>query len=198
MIAQLSGKLLEKSLDYTVIDVHGVGYEVSVTFFTYNLLPEAGENVTLFTYTYVREDTLSLFGFFTKEEREFFVILMGVTKVGAKKARNILSGIQPVELCKAVETEDLEVLKKIPGVGAKLAQRLILELKDKLSSLSHNELDTGCKTINNTLLSDIHSALANLGYATKRIDNVLEKIKKSEDMDSLSLEKALKIALKAL
>jgi len=202
MIARLCGKLIEKNVEHVIIDVNGVGYMVLVSAFTHCQLPELEQPVTLLIHTYVREDALVLFGFLAKYERDFFVLLMSVNKVGAKMAKNILSGIQPEELSSAIERSDFNMLVKIPGVGTKLAQRLVLELKDKVGKI---ELpfcgklpDKSAVEEHSLLLSDIRSALENLGYPSKKITVAIQKIKNTEDLDSLSLTKGIKTALKAL
>jgi len=202
MIARLCGKLIEKNADHVIIDVKGVGYMVLVSAFTHSQLPELEQPVTLLIHTYVREDALVLFGFLAKYEQDLFVLLMSVNKVGAKMAKNILSGIQPEELSSAIGRSDFNQLVKIPGVGTKLAQRLVLELKDKICKIElppgEKLPDKSGKEEHSLLLSDIRSALENLGYPSKKITEAVQKIKNCEDLDKISITEGIKIALKAL
>ncbi len=203
MIASLSGTLAEKNMDFIVVDVGGVGYQVYVSLNTHHRLPEEGESLSLLIHTYVREDAFTLFGFIAREERELFLLLMSVTKVGAKMAKTILSGIQPKELCFAIRTSDSSTLQKISGVGAKLAQRLILELKDKIQKVSVYYGDApeaivtpAKKTPNSSVVSELSLALESLGYQPKAVSLAIRKLK--AELGGLSLEDSIRLVLKEL
>ena len=136
MIARLSGIVVEKRDDHAILDVNGVGYRVQLSAASLAALPAPGEKAALRTHTHVREDALQLFGFATEEEEAVFHELIGVKNVGPRAAQNILSGIEPRELARAVAEGDVGRLTKVPGVGKKTAERLVVELKEKLLSLA--------------------------------------------------------------
>ena len=136
MIAHLKGKLIYKSPDHSIVDVNGIGYKVFSPLSTYYVLPKIGESVTFRIHTRVREDELKLFGFLTEEEQAIFEKLITINKVGPKLALGILSGMSPANLLTAVMSNDAARLSAIPGVGKKTAERLTLEMKDKLSGLT--------------------------------------------------------------
>lgn len=192
MISLLRGKIAEKSLGRIVIDIHGVGYGVTVPLSTYYRLPERGSETELRIYTHMKEDGIELFGFLTEDERRIFTSLLSVSGVGPRVATNILSSISPGELVLAISSGDL-VKKKIPGIGPKLALRLITELKDKVSEIQPAG-DRGEKI---GILEDIISALVNLGYKRNEIDERISRIEEvtSEEKD---IEKALKESLKIM
>ena len=192
MIFLLRGKIAEKSLGRIVIDIHGVGYGVTVPLSTYYRLPERGSETELRIYTHMKEDGIELFGFLTEDERRIFTSLLSVSGVGPRVATNILSSISPGELVLAISSGDL-VKKKIPGIGPKLALRLITELKDKVSEIQPAG-DRGEKI---GILEDIISALVNLGYKRNEIDERISRIEEvtSEEKD---IEKALKESLKIM
>lgn len=198
MIARLSGRLIYKSPEYSIIDVSGVGYQVFTPFSTFYELPDLENSVTLHIYTNVREDALQLFGFLTTEEKEVFQLLIGVSGIGPKLAVNILSGITPEELKKALLSGNLARLIAIPGIGKKTAERMVLELKDKALKLQKEKPGLQAKptaTIDD-ILEDAVSALLNLGYKRPQADGALEKVKKENpDYD---IEKMIKGALKIL
>ena len=178
MIAQITGRLLRKSPQEAVIDVHGVGYRVLVPLSTFYRLGDIGSEATLLVHTHVREDTLALFGFETAGEQALFERLIEVAGVGPKLAVNILSGIEAADLAQALRTSDVARLTRIPGVGKKTAERLIVELKDKMPAL----VTTGETTPSPgpaPLKDDLVSALANLGYsraeAEKGVDRALRE-----------------------
>lgn len=136
MIAQLSGKLIHKEPNAVIIDVGGVGYEVTIPLSTFYELGEAGGDVSLKIHTHVREDVLQLFGFWTAREKEIFLKLIGVSGVGPKLANTMLSGMPAAELIRAITENDLARLTSIPGVGRKTAERVVVELRDKLASVA--------------------------------------------------------------
>ena len=197
MIAHLRGKLLYKKPGFAVVDVHGVGYQLFISLATFYSLPNEEENVSLDVYTVVREDAISLFGFIDKGEKELFELLIGVNKVGPKLAITILSGIPHTELVEAVVTEDTARLSSIPGIGKKTAQRLIVELSDKVKSLGTvgDAVGKGVATLGPTV-SDAIEALVTLGYKKKEAEKVVGEVHKS--LQGADLETLLKEALKSL
>ncbi len=186
MIASLRGKLIYKQPYNIIIEAGGVGYNINVPLNTLSALPEEGQDIFIYIYTHVRQDTLQLYGFLSNDEKKIFVALLGISGIGPKMALNILSGIPYDKLINAIETEDVALLCKIPGLGKKTAHRLILELKEKLpSTVGH--LDK--------LYEDTLSALINLGYKKSVVKESLEKAyKKGFD----NIEDLLKESLKYL
>ena len=174
MIARLRGTLLEKSPSRIVVDVGGVGYDVMVPLSTFYGLGEAGESVALRVHTHVREDVIALFGFATPLEQDLFERLIAISGIGPKLALAVLSGIDPAELVRAIRAQDVARLTRIPGVGKKTAERIGLELKDRLPPAA-GPVDTAGDDVRGDLLS----ALTNLGYnrsvAEKAIDAALKK-----------------------
>jgi len=186
MIASLRGKLVNKKPDNVTIDVSGVGYMVQVPLNTLSLLPDEGKDIFLHIYTHVREDTLQLYGFTSEGEKRIFITLIGITGIGPKMALNILSGISHDDLVHAIETEDVALLCRIPGLGKKTAHRLILELREKLPS-AREPVDR--------IFEDTLSALVNLGYKKTMARESLEKAYRKGFHD---IEGLLKEALKYL
>lgn len=164
MIAWLKGTIVEKRADRLVIDVRGVGYEVFIPFSTYYELGEEGETAQLRIHTHVKEDNLSLFGFQTTDEKKLFSMLIQISGVGPKLGVAILSGLPPDEFVQAIRAEDLRRLTGIPGVGKKTAERLILEMRDKLTEWSSEAASAAAVGGGGTVQSDVASALVNLGY----------------------------------
>ena len=169
MIAHLSGLLLSKQPNSVIVDINGVGYEVTIPLSTFYDLSEEGSAVALRIHTHVREDALQLFGFRTEREKKLFLLLTSVSGIGPKLAITILSGMSADELIPAIRNNELARLVNIPGVGKKTAERLVLELKDKLSALSSPELEeqyrlAGGAGSKNSIVDDIVSALVNLGF----------------------------------
>jgi len=192
MISLLRGKIAEKSLGKIVIDIHGVGYGVTVPLSTYYRLPERGSETELKIYTHMKGDGIELFGFLTEDERRIFTSLLGVAGVGPRVATNILSSISPGELVSAISSGDL-VKKKIPGIGPKLASRLITELKDKVSMIQ----PAGDDREKMEILEDIISALINLGYKRNEIDQRISQLQEVTSKEK-DIEKALKESLKIM
>ena len=176
MIAQLRGRILEKQPNRIVVDVNGVGYDVTVPLSTFYGLGETGSEIALRIHTHVREDALALFGFATRIEQELFERLISVSGIGPKVALSVLSGIEPPELVKAIERADLARLTAIPGVGKKTSERIVLELKDRLPRATGPE-GTGLAPSAPVLKDDVLSALMNLGYhrplAEKAVDRAV-------------------------
>ena len=198
MIALIRGTLAYKSIDHVIIDVGGVGYRLSIPLSTFYSLPETGE-VSLFTHTHVREDALLLFGFLSMEEKELFIILIGISGVGPKLAVNILSHIPVGELKRAIAEGDIKRLSGLPGIGKKTAERLVLELKDKVGPIDELPASSDTTAVagptRNILINDVISALVNLGYKENTARKVLESM---ELAPGLTMEEALKGALKIL
>ena len=176
MIAQLRGRILEKQPNRIVVDVNGVGYDVSVPLSTFYGLGDTGSDIALRIHTHVREDALLLYGFGTRLEQELFERLISVSGIGPKVALAVLSGIEPPELVKAIERADLARLTAIPGVGKKTSERLVLELKDRLPKTTISE-EPGVQDAAPVLRDDVVSALMNLGYhrplAEKAVDRAV-------------------------
>ena len=198
MIALVRGKLAYKSIDHVIVDVGGVGYRLFIPLSTFYSLPEDGE-VSLFTHTHVREDALLLYGFLTLEEKELFVTLISISGIGPKLAVNVLSHIPVSELKIAITSGDIKRLSGLPGIGKKTAERLVLELKDKIEAVpgsahSSESLDLGTPK-SGDLIDDIISALVNLGYKESQARKVLENMELAPDVP---MEEALKGALKVL
>lgn len=197
MIALLTGKLAYKSLDHVIVDVGGVGYRVTVPLSTFYKLPDEGA-VQLRIHTSVKEDAISLYGFLSAAEKEMFALLLSVSGVGPKLAVNILSNIEAVELRTALAQADIRRLSAVPGIGKKTAERLSLELKDKVARLAPLPADAQPSKDKGTQaasLDDVLSALVNLGYKDTQARKVLESM---EIAPGAGLEDILKGALKIL
>jgi Holliday junction DNA helicase RuvA len=164
MIAYLTGTLLEKRPNQAILDVHGVGYDLTISVSTYSALPDPGEALKMHVHTHVREDALSLFGFLTREDKLIFEKLISVSGIGPKLAVTILSGVPTAELIGAIRSADKARLK-VPGVGPKTAERIVLELRDKLDGFEGAETPTSSAKVPplNDLEQDVLSALLNLG-----------------------------------
>lgn len=192
MISLLRGRIAEKSLGKIVVDVHGVGYGVTVPLSTYYRLPELGDEAQLKIHTNVKDDAIDLYGFLSEDERKIFMLLIGVSGVGPRGATNILSNISVTELISAISTGEL-ARKKIPGIGPKLASRLAAELKDKISGVQL-EGDQGGKP---GILEDIVSALLNLGYKRAEVDEHISQIEEVTANEK-DMEKALRESLRIM
>jgi Holliday junction DNA helicase RuvA len=198
MIALVRGSLVYKSIDHIIIDVGGVGYRLFIPLSTFYSLPEKGE-ASLYTHTHVREDALLLYGFLTLEEKDFFVALIGISGIGPKLAINILSHIPVADLKSAILAGDVKRLSGLPGIGKKTSERLVLELKDKISrtevgiAAQGTPLQTGQSS--GDLINDVVSALVNLGYKENQARKVLENMELAPDVP---MEDVLKGALKVL
>jgi Holliday junction DNA helicase RuvA len=193
MIAQLQGKLVEKNITDVVIDCGGVGYLVEISLHTYSLIPE-GELIKLYTYPLVREDSQRLFGFMEKTEREVFKLLLSVSGIGANTARTMLSSLDPNQIAQAIASGDVRTIQSVKGIGTKGAQRVILDLKDKILQV----LDNPQLTIvaNNTGREEALSALETLGYMRKQAQKVVDKILSTQS--DATTEQLIKQALKQL
>ncbi|MFA5354780.1 MAG: Holliday junction branch migration protein RuvA [Thermodesulfovibrionales bacterium] len=189
MIASLRGRLLSKKPDNVIIEAAGVGYGVQVPLTLLASLPAEGKEVFLYIYTHVREDILQLFGFQTEDEKRIFTSLIGISGIGPKIALSILSAISPEKFHRVIDSEDVELLCRVPGLGKKTAQRLILELKEKLPSLMKGRKDK------DDVFDDTLSALVNLGYKRTTANDVLEKAWSAGHRD---IESLLRESLKHL
>jgi Holliday junction DNA helicase RuvA len=192
MIGSLRGKLIEKRPNLVLIDVGGVGYQVVVPLSTFTSLGALHSESTLLIYTHVREDQLALYGFFTAREKHCFELLISASGVGPSLALKILSGMSLEELIPAIRKGDLAQLVRIPGVGRKTAERMVVELRDKLAVVDVPQ--AGKPTTRSQLESDVASALVNLGYDTRSVDGAIEKagVKAPGDFEEL-LRAALQI-----
>ncbi len=173
MISLLRGKIAGKYEGSLIVDVGGVGYEVTVPLSMFSNLPDMGAEVQLNIYTHARENSIELFGFLTDGEKKLFKCLIGVTGIGPKGAINILSNITPQELINSIITGDLAA-KKVPGIGAKTSSRIINELKDKLVSHGYKE----STSTNNSLMDDVISVLLNLGFTRNEIEDNRDHLNK--------------------
>lgn len=199
MIALVRGELVYKSVDHVIIDTGGVGYRLFIPLSTFYALPDTGE-VRLLVHTHVREDALLLFGFLTPAEREMFITLIGISGIGPKLALNILSHIPVTDLQGAVLAGDIKRLSTLPGIGRKTAERLVLELKDKIGAVGGSPSgplamlpQTG--RAQDDPLADVLSALVNLGYKETQARKILEVMEIAPDT---GMEEILKGALKVL
>lgn len=197
MIASITGRLRRKATDYLIIDVAGVGYQVQVPLSTYYSIPDNGEEVSLHIHTLLREDSLSLFGFLTQEEKDMFLLLMGVSGIGPKLALAILSSLPVAELSRAIQAADDSTLRAIPGIGKKTAARMVLELKDKIA-LTTPIMAAPSST--SALLSDdcedVISALVNLGYKKSQAEEAVRKVR--DGRPGLTIEELIREALSVL
>jgi Holliday junction DNA helicase RuvA len=196
MIAFLRGRVLEKQPNRVIVDVQGVGYEVLVPLSTYYQVGETGEDVALRVHTHVREEALQLYGFATELERQLFEKLIAVSGIGPKLAVALLSGMDAREFLTAVQRADVARLTGIPGIGKKTAERIVLELKDRVAMLG-TPADAGAPVASagDRLRDDVLSALQNLGYHRPLAEKAVES---ALDGAEASFEQALKAALKAL
>ena len=196
MISYLKGRLEAKNIDSVIIEVGGIGYKVFMSRNSIDSLGDSGKEVKVFTYMRVREDDISLYGFLSNEELKMFEQLLGVSGVGAKSAINILSNISPSTFALAIISGDISKLKSLPGIGAKSAQRMVLELKDKMKTTDaiETEVTSSVYTPTNDKIKDAIEALQVLGYARRDIDMVLESINTEE----LTVEEIIKQGLKQL
>jgi Holliday junction DNA helicase RuvA len=193
MIALLRGRLLQKEATRLIVDVNGVGYEVLVPLSTFYLLPDAGADVTLRIHTHVREDALALFGFLSPLEQQLFERLLAISGIGPRLALAVLSGIEPVDLVRAVQAGDVHRLTRIPGVGKKTAERIGLELKDRLPQ-DLVAAAGGAVAAGDGLRSDLLSALLNLGYHRPLADKAVDAAIEAEG-EAATFERTLKRAL---
>ena len=193
MIHHLKGKLVEKNPTHVIIECGGVGYFVNISLNTFSKLPEQ-ENISVFTHLQVKEDSHTLFGFVEKSEREIFRLLLSVSGIGSSIARTMLSSMSPSQVRDAIANGDVASIQAVKGIGAKTAQRVILDLRDKV--LKVYDIDELSLSTNNTNKDEALSALEVLGFAKKQAEKVLDKIVK--DQPEANVETIIKLALKNL
>ena len=193
MIAHIQGKIVDKTPTDVVIDCGGVGYHINISLHTYSLLPST-EIIKLYTYVQIKEDAHTLFGFVEKSEREIFKMLLSVSGIGASIARTMLSSLEPKQVIQAIAVGDVAAIQSIKGIGAKTAQRAILDLKDKVLKLY--ELDEVSLAQNNTNKDEALSALEVLGFNKKLAEKVVDKIVVQDA--AATVESIIKQALKNL
>ena len=193
MITQLRGRLVEKSPTSVVIDCQGVGYLVNISLFTFGQLTDE-ENIQLFTHLQVREDAHTLYGFTTVLERQLFRLLIGISGIGANTARTMLSSLSPSEIGQAIQGEQVDVIQSVKGIGAKTAQRVVIELRDKIQAVV---ADAGIPAVSsNTNREEALSALVVLGYQIKSCVKVIDELL---SMDAeMSVERLIRNALNKL
>jgi len=196
MIYQVSGNLITKHKDFVVIEVSGIGFKITSTTNTINTI-KLEQKILLHTYLHVREDALNLYGFHSTLEREVFLLLIGISGIGPKLAITILSGILPDELKDKIISGDIGSLTSIPGVGAKTAKRIIVELKDKFTKIEEGSLGFSDK-LNPKLYDDALNALSSLGYSPQQSKQVLNHIANGKDDNKHNIESIIKAALKRL
>lgn len=191
MIAYLTGKIISKKPTKIILDVNGVGYLVNISISTFEKISETESSISLFIYTSVKEDAIDLFGFSSESEKEMFELLISVNGIGPKLAQSILSGIQIDDLKQAIKTANLSRIIATPGIGRKTGERLIIELRDKVDSITDN-LD---KSLNASfeVKNDAVAALANLGYNHKNAEKIVRDILNGEP--NISIEELIKKAL---
>jgi Holliday junction DNA helicase RuvA len=195
MIGLLRGRLLEKRPNQVILDVGGVGYLVAVPLSTFAALGDLHAEVTLLIHTHVREDALALYGFLSAREKHFFELLLGASGVGPSLALKILSGMNVEDLVPAIRTGDLARLTKIPGVGRKTAERMVVELKDKLEAVAI-ETEKPAPSSPAGVEADVKSALLNLGYDERTAEAALAEAKR--ESGTANFEKLLRVTLAAL
>lgn len=193
MITQLHGRLIEKNPTYVVIDCHGVGYEVNISLHTYGQIG-SDENIRLHTHLQIREDAHTLYGFYQPMERSIFRLLISISGIGANIARTMLSSMTPVEIQQAIVHEDLAAIKAVKGIGLKTAQRVLIELKDKIQNEAGMDEIPSLKS--NTIKEETLSALEVLGYPRRQAEKVIDNIIQSAPESSV--EELIKQALNKL
>ena len=193
MITQLNGRLVSKTPTTLVIDCGGVGYEVHISLHTFGQLPE-DEHIRIYTHHQVREDAQTLYGFIAQVERSVFRLLLSVSGIGANTARTMLSSMTPHDVVQAIQTDNVAAIQSVKGIGAKTAQRVIVDLRDKVTGLlDEGEIST---TSDNTQRDEALSALSVLGYPLKQTQKVVDALLKAEP--NMTVERIIKNALNRL
>lgn len=199
MIEYIKGELAEITPALAVIDCHGVGYGVNISLNTYSAI-QGKKEAKLFIYEVIREDAYMLYGFCTKQERELFLLLISVSGIGGNTARMILSALSPSELCNVISTGNDKMLKTVKGIGLKTAQRIIVDLKDKIASIGVEQGGTTVSTLAASIHSEVYeeaiAALTMLGFAQAPSQKVVAEILKEDA--TLAVEKVIKLALKRM
>ena len=193
MITHIQGKMVEKNPDHVVIECNGLGYHVNISLQTFSNIPDQ-ENLKLYTHFVIREDAHILFGFYSKTEREIFKMLISVSGVGPSIAITMLSSMDTEEIQQAIGSEDVSKIQSVKGIGLKTAQRVIVDLKDKI--LKSYEISEDLPSSNNTIKIEALSALEVLGFSRKKIEKVIQVI--LQNSPDISLEELIKQALKNL
>lgn len=193
MITHIQGRLVEKNPTDVIIDCQGIGYFVNISLHTFSQLP-ASENVKLYTHLLIREDAHTLYGFSEKAEREIFRLLLSVSGVGASTARTMLSSLSPMQVVEAIASNDIATIQSVKGIGSKTAQRVAIDLKDKIMKVYG--LEEVSAVSSNTNKIEALSALETLGFARKQVEKVCDKVLR-ENPDA-SVEEIIKQALKNL
>ena len=198
MYHYLAGKIAEKTPTAAILDVNGIGYEVRVSLSTFSSLPNLGETVKLFTHFVVREDAQLLYGFATEEEREAFRLLISISGIGPKLAITLLSGVTLPELKRAIQEKNIPVLTAISGIGQKTAERVIIELKDKIGKA---EVSAGRElvhdaSVSDQMVEDSVAALVSLGYTKQKAKDAVQKTLKAMSGKKPSVEEIIRNALK--
>lgn len=201
MIGFLSGKLVEKEANSVLVDVGGVGYEVTIPLSTFYELGDVGSEVQLRIFTHVREDALQLFGFKTAREKDLYLKLISVQGIGAKSGITMLSGMSADEIVGAIRTDNIARLTSIPGVGKKTAERMVIELRDKVGEMAAAagagaQVSAGSAVGSDEAFDDALSALVNLGYQRNAAEKALQQVMK--DGADLNVQKLLRLALQRL
>ena len=200
MIAWVEGVLREKAPTRIVVDVQGVGYELLVSLNSYAELPDEGKTVAMHVHTHVREEAIQLFGFSSSGERHVFQLLLRASRVGPKLAQTVLSGMDPARLLAALESSDLTRLCKIPGVGRKLAERMVVELRERAAELARavgGDGDAAPSVGGASAAEEAVSALVNLGYPQPKAEKVIEQATAAVDADATT-EDLIRASLRAL
>lgn len=199
MYAYIKGELAEKNIDHIVVEASGIGYLIYVPAQSIDYLPDEGDQIKVYTYLYIREDAMVLYGFLTKDDLEIFKMLITVSGIGPKGGLGILSTLSADDLRFAILSGDSKTISKAPGIGAKTAQRVIIDLKDKMSleeafeKKLENNADGVQKTLNSSTKNDAVMALSALGYSSAESLKAVSKVDITDDMD---VEDVLKLALK--
>lgn len=193
MIGCLTGKIISKKPTRIILDVSGVGYLVNISINTFEKLPDEGEAASVFTYLAVREDSLTLFGFFTEAEKQMFELLISVNGIGPKLAQSVLSGIQIEDLKDAIKSGNLSRIIAVPGIGRKTAERILIDLKDKMDTIVS---EAGAAGIPFKIKDDAVMALTTLGYNQKTADKAVRDILAA--VPNIQLEELIKSALSNL
>lgn len=197
MISSITGILKSKSPTEAVIDVNNVGFAVNISLSTYEKIGDIGSAITLLVYLHVREDLLQLFGFFTEEERWLFKLLISVTGIGPKIAQSILSGMNVEELKLNITQGNVNALMSVPGIGRKTAERLILELKEKISKSMHDKDIIHTESITDfNVRNEALQALVSLGYNQQIAEKAVRMVLKEEKSSKISVEELIKKALR--
>lgn len=196
MITHLTGTLLKKSPTEIVIEVGGVGYMVHVSVSTFGNLPDINSPLTILTYHHIREDAQLLFGFMSEQERDVFRLLLSVSGIGPKMAQTILSGIQPNELISTITQGNVGMLTSVPGVGKKTAERMIVELKDRVTKIPGDDTKSGVPSSSQSVRSEALTALVSLGFSRDKAEQSIRVVLNQANEKELSVEDLIKNALK--